>query len=342
MFESNIPLIDAAAAGDLGAVNELIAQGADLEGKDADGRTPLHVVISKLIRRGGQHPDLLACAKALLTAGADPSAVQGQGHDAMYFAVIYHVSGLVNLLKTSGIKILSSCSLLEFINSWQKTYFRSDVVECEVILRLLLEEQPDLDQRTEDKHQRTALHLACGRGQHSAIEILLQAGCDPQCTDSGGCSPLVYLANFAWRSQTDCLFSLYALIRCGADVDCLGTCSDEETPLGWLTIYGGNRLAGVTLLLESGADPNKPNHKGETPLILAAESDRADLIQVLLMFGAKVEHRDNQGLTALDRARKSKRQKAVEVLLKNSGPDEGRAVQVMDEIFQLGSLRGYG
>ena len=333
MYKTDTPLIDAAAAGDLEVINELIAQGADLEVKDADGRTPLHAVISKLIRRGSQRSALLDCAKALLTAGAHPSAVQGQGHDAMYFAVIYHVSGLVKLLKTSGMKILSSCSLLEFINSWQSSYFRSEVAESVVILRLLLEEQPDLEQRTDDKHQRTALHLACGRGHHSAIEILLQAGCDPQCTDSSGCNPLVYLTNFAWRSQTDCLFSLYALIRCGADVDCLGTGSDEQTPLGWLTIYGGNRLSGVTLLLESGADPNKPNHKGETPLILAAESDRPDLIQLLLMFGAKVEHRDNQGLTALDRARKSKRQKAVEVLLKNSGPDEGRAVQVMDSTF---------
>ncbi|MBV5328713.1 MAG: ankyrin repeat domain-containing protein [Chlorobium sp.] len=340
--KSGIPLIDAALAGDLAAIKAFIAQGADLEVKDEEGQTPLYALISNLLFRGlSPHPELLTCAEALLAAGANPFASRGQdGRDVLYLAVTRHSCGLVKILKTNEMKISSSCSLIEFIESWSRCYFRSEVEECKAILKLLLEEQPDLNQRTDDEHQRTALHLACRSGHHDAILILLEAGCDPQSLDGSGCNPLVDLTNYAWRSQTDCLFSIYALIRCGADVNCLGTGPSEESPLHWLTIYGGNRLAVVTLLLESGADPNKPNNKGKTALIHAAESDRIDLIQVLLLFGAKVEHRDNQGLTALDHARIDNRQRVIDVLLKNNGPEEGRAVRPVDEPFQLRSLSG--
>jgi ankyrin repeat protein len=233
------------------------------------------------------------------------------------------------------VNILPSCSLLEFIDRWPRGLFFEAVDECKEILRMLLEEEPDLNQRSDDEHQRTALLVACGRGNHAAIEILLAAGADPGCTDSQGSGPLQYLTNYAWRSQTDCLFSIYMLIRCRADIDCMGQGPEAETPLSWLCMYGGNRLHVVTLLLESGADPNKPNHKGETPLIHAARSDRPDLLQTLLMFGANPDRRDQRGMTALDHARKKDRKEAVQVLEKNSGESRTRAVQVMEKPFEL-------
>ena len=339
IVKTNIPLIDAVLAGDLEAVQILIAQGVDLEVCDEDGRTPLHAVIFQFRGRGCDHPELMACVKALLDAGADPLAIHVSNYrNIMHYAVIRHDSELVKVLKSHGMKILSSCSLVEFIKSCANSYFRSEIKQYLVILDLLLDEQPDLNQTTDDEHQRTALHLACRQGQHGAIESLLQAGCDPQYVDSRGCAPLVDLVNYAWRSQTDCVFSVFAFVRCGADVNNLGTEPDAETLLNCLVAYGGNRLCVVTLLLESGADPNKPNHKGETPLIHAAESNRSDLIQVLLMFGAKVYQVDDKGLTALDHARNSNQQDAIAVLERNSGTAEECGVQVMVEPFRLRNL----
>jgi ankyrin repeat protein len=57
--------------------------------------------------------------------------------------------------------------------------------------------------------------------------------------------------------------------------------------------------------------------------MFAAQSDRADVIQTLLMFGADPQLRDKQGLTALEHARNKNRLQAVEVLQKNVGASRG-------------------
>jgi ankyrin repeat protein len=218
--------------------------------------------------------------------------------------------------------------------------FSSVREECEDILRMMLEEQPDLNQRADEKLQRTPLLLACGRGHHTAIEILLSAGADPCCKDSKGSGPLVYLTNYSWRARTDCWFPIYLLIKFGADVNSRGHGPEEDTPLGWMTKYGGNHNYMVALLLESGADPNLPNNQGETPLIHAARSDRPDLLQTLLMFGADPNLNDHKGMTALDHARKENRQQAIQVLEKNSGEPQERAVQAIDTTFRLRHVDG--
>jgi ankyrin repeat protein len=336
MPKTDIPLIDAAADGDLAAVQTLIAQGADLEVKDQYGWTPLHTTLTHMHTGGGRdYPEHMACAKALLAAGADPKSLGFWDHDFMHHAVYRHCSELVRILRDSGLKILDSYTLLELIDGWPNKIFSSAVEDCEDILRMMLEEQPDLDQHADDEHKRTPLLLACGRGHHTAIEILLSAGADPCCKDSKGSGPLVYLTNYAWRARTDCWFPIYLLIKFGADVNILGRGPEEQTPLGWLTIYGGNHMRTVALFLESGADPDLPNNQGETPLMHAARSDRPDLLQTLLMFGADPNLKDHKGMTALDHAKQQNRQQAIQVLEKNSGEPKGRAVQLMKKIFQL-------
>ena len=333
------PLLKAASKGDIAAVRTLIEQGADLNIQDENGWTPLHAtMLSMHTGSGCDYPERVACAKALLEAGADPTLRLFDKLDVMHNAVVHRVSELVRLLKDRGMEILPSCSLLDLIDSWPRSMFRDAIGECREILQMILEEQPDLDQRTDDEHQRTALHIACGRGNHAAIEDLLAAGADPNDEDANGDTPLSYLANFAWRSQTDCLFSIYMLIRCGADLDRCGNGPDSDTALNWLIKYGGNRVFVVTLLLESGADPNKPNAQGETPLIHAAASDRLDLVQTLLIFGAEPELRDVQGLMALDHARKGENLQLIDVLEKNSGPSP--AVTPVEKVFSLRYVAG--
>ena len=189
------------------------------------------------------------------------------------------------------------------------------------VFSLLLEEEPNLEEKTDDKYKKTALHLACGNGFWEEIEMLIGAGADPNCKDATGDSPLAYLINFAWRARIECLIPIHMLVKVGADINNLGDSPEFDTALGWATKFGGNTLTVVTLLLESGADPNKANHEGETPLIHAAGSDRPDLIQVLLFFGANLDHRDNKGKTAMDHANANNRSKAINVLKKNKEPN---------------------
>ncbi|ANA41519.1 MULTISPECIES: ankyrin repeat domain-containing protein [Geobacter] len=104
------PLIDAAKAGEVDAIRDLIGRGADLEAKSEKGKTALHyaaangqaAAIRALLEAGAQvdprdlewhTPLMLAanygcneCVEDLLTAGADPLAKMKLGNTALTYA----------------------------------------------------------------------------------------------------------------------------------------------------------------------------------------------------------------------------------------------------------------
>ena len=47
---------------------------------------------------------------------------------------------------------------------------------------------------------------------------------------------------------------------------------------------------GIELLLKYGADPNKPNKYGDTPIaIVSDDDDNAELVELLVKYGAKLD-----------------------------------------------------
>lgn len=73
-------------------------------------------------------------------------------------------------------------------------------------------------------------------------------------------------------------------------------------PIVFDAIYKGGKLLpveGLHILLKAGADPNKPDTKGQTPLHFAAEHKAADAIKALLAAGAKVNAQNKEGETPL-------------------------------------------
>lgn len=151
----------------------------------------------------------------------------------------------------------------------------------------------------------SALHGAIGSGSADVVRLLLKAGVDPNLdADDLGNTPL-HFASW-WKSNYDVV---KALIDAGAKVDAIDRL--KRTPLNsvlgtWQWQSDQTRI--VKLLLSKGADPNRLNNHGVSPLMLAAVKcpPTSELIQTLLDAGADKGLRDAQGKTALDRFKAKK------------------------------------
>jgi len=85
-----------------------------------------------------------------------------------------------------------------------------------------------------------------------------------------------------------------------------------RTRLTFATLSGD--ADGVRRLLESGADPNRPNDRGDYALILATTNNNPDVVQTLLRAGASPNETDSTGRTALQLAARYGYWQIVEVL----------------------------
>jgi ankyrin repeat protein len=53
----------------------------------------------------------------------------------------------------------------------------------------------------------------------------------------------------------------------------------------------------IKSFVEVGADINTPNNKGETPVFVAAEDKRIDMVRLLVKLGADINIADNDNFT---------------------------------------------
>ncbi len=179
----------------------------------------------------------------------------------------------------------------------------------------------------------TALTLAASNGATSIAKVLLEAGADPELSAKDIPTPLMaatnhsaimdlLLAHGADVNQTDeqgrtALLAAASrfpgkgvkpLLKAGADPN--GRGPDGDLPL--LAAVQHKVVHPVRWLLDAGADPNvcfdkastwdQSIRKGTTPLMYAAETGRAKLVEILLEAGADPAAKDSANQTALDLA----------------------------------------
>ncbi|KAM4771819.1 E3 ubiquitin-protein ligase HACE1 isoform 3-T3 [Rhinophrynus dorsalis] len=126
--------------------------------------------------------------------------------------------------------------------------------------------------------KRNLLHIAANCGSVECLVLLLKRGANPNYQDISGCTPL-HLA--ARNGQKKCMTKL---LEFNADVN---ICNNEGL------------TATVLCLLDRGADINRPNISGATPLYFASSHGQRDTAQILLLRGAKFLP-DKNGVTPLD------------------------------------------
>ncbi|MEM6671233.1 MAG: ankyrin repeat domain-containing protein [Planctomycetota bacterium] len=146
----------------------------------------------------------------------------------------------------------------------------------------------------------TPLMLATASGHTDVVAQLLAAGADRQATDDVDGRYAARVASLARTMTADQI-------------------AGEGMPLGRsvmhiATAYGRPSIA--RMLADGGCPVDVPDHSGETPLMLAAQSGAHDIAQLLIERGADLDARDNRsGCGAIERAAMLGRAPMIERLL---------------------------
>jgi ankyrin repeat protein len=175
--DATVRMLDAVAGNDVAGVRDAIADGADLERRDQDGRTPL-VVATKANR--------VQVARVLLDAGADPDAKDDLQDSAFLYAGAEGLDEILAMTLDHGADVGST-------NRFGGTALipASEHAHVETVRTLIAAGVPvnhvnDLGW--------TALHeaIVLGNGdQHhvTVVRLLLEAGADATIPDRNGTLP---------------------------------------------------------------------------------------------------------------------------------------------------------
>ena len=295
-------LMNVAGNGHLPVVRVLLAHGADLEMRDAEGRNAL--IFSAANRCGD-------ISQALLAAGATVGLVEA--------ALLGDVKRVKEILQSEP---NLHADVLGHALWWAAGNGRAEAV------RLLIDCGADVNARM--GRGVTALIQAALMGRTEVVSLLLACGADVIAYDGRGATALhaslvstvhgckrdVILAlleagaevnaptHFSWpthtggtalmeaalRGATDCA---QALIDYGADLE-LSSAIDEDGVGGWTALVAAvanNRLETIRLLIESGADVNNGGEGGQRALEIARSRARRtgnmDIVDLLVSVGGR-------------------------------------------------------
>ena len=172
-------IFDAARSGDVGAIEALIVDGAQVDARDDAGRTPLIVAAD-----AGQ----TLAARALLDGGADVNAVDANGDSAYPFAALSDAPELVGLLLDRGSDRIGTTQF-----GGTPLIAASDRGYIEVVRAILA--RPDIPIDHVNDLGWTALleAIILGDGDSAHVEIvglLIDAGANVNLADREGVTPL--------------------------------------------------------------------------------------------------------------------------------------------------------
>nr|QDR50967.1 water witch-2 trpa [Heliconius melpomene] len=184
----------------------------------------------------------------------------------------------------------------------------------------------------------TALHLAASRGYAECVELLLSEGAQANVRNYRGFTAL-HLA--ARCSSLECV---EVLLRDGS-ADPNAEDHDKRTPLHAAICHSDRACDIIEMLVSWGAQTNKKDEYGYSPLHLAAMDGLTQCVETLIILGADVTSKSKKGHSALNVIVR-KTPKSLSILRHNldSGISLSRSTEGNEEVqieFDFGKLLKY-
>lgn len=258
--------------------------------------------------------DLFRCAEILLEAGVDPEAENDMLETAHKLSVRVGAKKLSALLDGSY-----SPDEQDKIDAGGMTLHQAVQKSDESAVRALVAMGEDINAISEEPtfEGLSPLAVACQTCNIAMASLLLELGADPSCTNGEGVQPIAYL--FGTQITIHAPRNLYKdrlaeqlvelFVKYGFNLD--SNIDDNGNCLLGLAcsaynIRGSGRDSVIDMVVEKaislGADVNRKNDAGQTPLMLSCEGDFKTMEEVqiaLLEAGADVTLRDVNGNTVL-------------------------------------------
>ena len=156
-------------------------------------------------------------------------------------------------------------------------------------LEKLIKDDTDLNKQYD---KITPLNLAAARNDKEMVKFLVEKGADINLEDGYGYTPLIIAIKYRNIGLAKNIIDLKP--------DLNAICSATgDTPLTYLV--NANKYADLCYyMIKNGADINKKNKEGNTPLMIAAASYNYAIVGVLVNMGADYNIKNKEGKTAID------------------------------------------
>ena len=283
--EGDTPLHCAATAGATQVAEVLIAFGADIEARNAAGKSPLFDAVERSHKAGVSK---LALVELLLHKGASPNSREERGKSVLDTAVREQTDSpegndIIRALLVAGAEIAPSdrAAMLHVASRGHLPGLVSTLIG-----RGIGVDSPSAS-------GRSPLQTAIMASRVGSAQVLIEAGADVSHADREQRTPLHWAALYRLSELVE------PLLAGGAARDARDT--NGETPLHLAVKQDWPEL--VEALLDAGADPNTQDAVGATALHKASFNGRKELLRLLLDRGADPTILDDGRRNAADVAK---------------------------------------
>lgn len=284
--DGQTPLWHAVKWGNVAAVQLLCELGADINARTADGWTPLIAACAAGTGRGQDYARTMPAA--LIEAGADIHLADLHGGTAFLYAAQNSRAETLQLLIDAGADVHATDGdgMTALMCAAQSGIWAEENIQ------LLIENGADVC--AVNQYGETALRFAAAhRTLLPVVKILIDAGAEMDACDSSGYTALAVADKLGNTEIARFLLEHGATGTVSASPVQTRKYTQSEIDRQLFAAVQKSQADKIKSLVESGANLNAEDEKGNTPILLAARQGNLAILKLLFDLGANNDRMDD-------------------------------------------------